>query len=124
MLFVAGFSGHKRRFYSDDLKITIYLELLAKTDPPSLRRGVSKGVAQKFDVPLRVVQSICKNGQAGVINGVVNKWSKNCGRKRIEIDLESIKNVPLRQRTTFQDLANALGVKKSTLHNHDALARS
>jgi len=25
--------------------------------------------------------------------------------------------VPLRQRTTFKDLADALGVKKSTLHN-------
>ncbi|CAL4943380.1 unnamed protein product [Urochloa decumbens] len=113
----AGSSGNKRRFYSDDLKMAIYLELLAKTDPPILRRGVSKGVARKFDVPLRVVQSIWKKGQASGINGVVNKWSKKCGRKRIEIDLESIKNVPLRQRTTFKDLANALGVEKSTLHN-------
>jgi hypothetical protein len=99
------------------LKIAIYLELLAKTDPPILRHGVSKGVARKFDVPLRVVQSIWKNGQEGGINGVVNKWSRNCGRKRIEIDLDSIKDIPLRQRTTFRDLANALGVKKSTLHN-------
>ena len=90
---------------------------MAKTDPPILRRGVSKGVARKFDVPLRVVQSIWKNGQTGGINGVVNIWSKNCGRKRIEIDLESIKDNPLSQRTSFQDLANALGVKKSTLHN-------
>jgi len=114
---VEGSSANKRRFYSDDLKISIYLELLAKTDPPILRRGVSKGVARKFDVPLRVVQSIWKNGQAGGINGVVNKWARNCGRKRIEIDMESIKNVPLRQRTTFKDLADALGVKKSTLHN-------
>jgi hypothetical protein len=60
MLFVAGSSGNKRRFYSDDLKITIYLELLAKTDPPSLRHGVSKGVAQKFDVPLRVCSPFVK----------------------------------------------------------------
>jgi hypothetical protein len=99
------------------LKIAIYLELLTKTDPPILRRGFSKGIARKFDVPLRVVQSIWKNGQEGGINGVVNKWSKNCGRKRIEIHLDSIKDIPLRQRTTFRDLANALGVKKSTLHN-------
>ena len=63
------------------------------------------------------MQHIWKKGQGGGINGVVNKWSKNCGRKRIEIDMESIKNVPLRQRTTFKDLADALGVKKITLHN-------
>jgi len=92
---VEGSSANKRRLYSDDLKISIYLELLAKTDPPILRRGVSKGVARKFDVPLRVVQSIWKNGQAGGINGVVNKWARNCGRKRIEIDMESIKKMCL-----------------------------
>lgn len=31
--------------------------------------------------------------------------------------MEAIKNIPLKQRSTFQDLANALGVKKSTLYN-------
>ena len=47
-------------------------------------------------------------------------WSarnqKNCGRKRIEISSEVIKGVPLRQRTSMQDLARALGVSKSTVH--------
>lgn len=91
MPFVAGSNGIKRRFYPDELKITIYLELLAKTDPPILRRGVSKPISQKFNVSLRVVQSIWKNGQTGGINGIVNKFSRNCGRKRIEIDLEATK---------------------------------
>jgi hypothetical protein len=63
------------------------------------------------------VQTIWKNGQSGGISGIVNKYSRNCGRKQIEVDLEAIKDIPLRQRTTFRDLANALGVKKSTLHN-------
>nr|TKW16465.1 hypothetical protein SEVIR_5G301300v2 [Setaria viridis] len=82
-----GSNNNQRTFYSDALKIATYLELLAKTDPPICAAGV--------------VQSIWKNGQTGGINGVVNRWSKNCGRKRIEIDLESIKDVPLSQRTTF-----------------------
>jgi hypothetical protein len=99
------------------LKIAIYLELLAKTDPPRLKHGVSKYVADKFEVPLRVVQKIWKKGKDGGINNVVNKWSKNCGRKRIEIDMEAIKNVPLSQRSTFADLSEALGVKKTTLYN-------
>ena len=108
----------RRRYYSDDLKIAIYLELLAKTDPPVLRRGVSSQVAQKFGVPLRVVQSVWRKGQDyGSIDGVKNKMHKNCGRKRIEIDFEAIKAVPLSERKTFQKLANALGVKKSTLHS-------
>ncbi|CAO2204496.1 unnamed protein product [Urochloa humidicola] len=57
----AGSSVNKRRFYTDELKIAVYLELLARTDPPILRRGVTKAVSEKFDVPLRVVQSIWKN---------------------------------------------------------------
>ncbi|EES12097.1 uncharacterized protein LOC8075255 [Sorghum bicolor] len=49
-------SNKRRKFYSDELKISIYLELLAKTDPLKLRRGVTKAVAEKFGVPLRIVQ--------------------------------------------------------------------
>ncbi|KAJ1279561.1 hypothetical protein BS78_04G164900 [Paspalum vaginatum] len=113
-----GSNVKKRRFYPDDLKIAISLELLALTKPPVLERGVSKHVSQKFDVPLKVVQTIWRNGQDyGGIDGVVNKLVKNCGHKNIEIDMEAIKSVDLKDRTTFHDLANALGVKKSTLHN-------
>ena len=53
----------KKRYYSDDFKVAIYLELLANTDPPVQHRGVSKKVAKKFDVPLRVVQSVWRKGQ-------------------------------------------------------------
>ena len=106
----------KRRYYSDDLKIAIYQELLAKTDPPVLRHGVSKLIALKFGVPLRLVQSVWRNGQDyGGIEGVRNKYVKNCGRKKVEIDMEAIKDVPLGERKTIKDLANALGVKEHTL---------
>ena len=108
----------KRRYYSDDLKIAIYLELLVKTDPPVLHHGVSKKVAEKFGVPVKVVQRIWRYGQDyGGLEGVRNRLVRNCGRKRVEINIEVIKTVPLRQRTTFQDLANALGVKKTMLYN-------
>lgn len=106
----AGSNDKKRKFYPDDLKIAIYLDLLSKTVPPILGRGVSKSVSEKFGVPLRVVRSI------GGTEGIINKYSKNRGRKRVQIDIEAIKNIPLKQRSTFQDLANALGVKKSTLY--------
>ena len=80
----------KRKHYSNDFKIAIYLEYLAKTDPPVLHHGVSKQVAEKFSVPIRVVRRIWRNGQdAGGIAGVKNKLV-NCGRKRIEIDPEAI----------------------------------
>jgi transposase-like protein len=117
LFLVADSSIRKRRHYTDDFKIAIYLELLAKTDPPVLHRGVSKQVAEKFGVPVRVVRRIWRNGQdSGGIVGVKNKLA-NCGHKRVQIDPEAMKLVPLRQRTTFQDLAHALGIKKTTLYN-------
>ena len=112
----SGSNAKKRRYYSDDLKIAIYQELLAKTDPPVLRHGVSKLIALKFGVPLRLVQCVWRNGQDyGGIEGVRNKYVKNCGRKKVEIDMEAIKDVPLGERKTIKDLANALGVKEHTL---------
>jgi hypothetical protein len=50
-----GSSNKKRKYNPDDLKINNYLELLARTDPPILRHGVTKVVYEKFGVPLRVV---------------------------------------------------------------------
>ncbi|WVZ60061.1 hypothetical protein U9M48_010128, partial [Paspalum notatum var. saurae] len=104
----------KRTFHTDDIKIAIYLELLAKTHPPVLHRGVSREVAHKFELC-----SVYGGKDRMLVEylDVINKLVKNCGRKRIEIDTEAIKAIPLRERTTFQDLANALGKKKSTIHN-------
>ncbi|BAS72029.1 Os01g0350500, partial [Oryza sativa Japonica Group] len=117
-LFFEGENLRKRRYYSDELKIAIYLVLLAKADPPVLHRGVSKQVALKFGVPLRLVQHVWQNGkEKGCVDGVVNKLFKNVGRKRIEIDLEAIRDVPSGERATLRRLADALGVKKTTLHN-------
>ncbi|KAG8047834.1 hypothetical protein GUJ93_ZPchr0008g13650 [Zizania palustris] len=54
-----GSNRRNRRFYPNDFKVAIYLELLSKTAPPVLHRGVSKATVLKFGVPLRVVQSVC-----------------------------------------------------------------
>jgi hypothetical protein len=51
----------KRTFYPNDVKFNIYAELLVRTDPPVLRRGVTREVANKFDVP--TMQDIWHKGQ-------------------------------------------------------------
>ncbi|TVU38966.1 hypothetical protein EJB05_12363, partial [Eragrostis curvula] len=111
-----GSKQKKRRFYSDDEKTAIYAELLARTDPSVLHHGVTREVATKFDVPLRTVQKIWQKGQVGGIEAIKNKLANNVGRKRINIPLEAIQATDWKDRRTLQDLANALGVKKSTLH--------
>ena len=41
---------------------------------------------------------------------------KNCGRKKVTIDMSRIATIPLHKRTTLRALAHELGVKRSTLH--------
>ena len=91
--------------------------LSRKANPGSKTR--TNGPMEPGQKAVFVVVSVWRNGQDfDGINGVISKLVNNCGRKRIEIVPEAIKNVPLRERTTVRDLAHALGVKKSTLHNH------
>jgi hypothetical protein len=106
----------KRTFYPNDVKVAIYAELLARIDSPTLRRGVTIEVANKFDVPLRTVQDIWHKGQSGGLQEIKNKLVGVVGRKRIEISPDVIQVVDLVKRTTLQDLANALGMKKSTVY--------
>jgi AraC-like DNA-binding protein len=41
---------------------------------------------------------------------------KNCGRKKVQVDLTRVVDIPLNRRGTIRTLANALGVSKSSLH--------
>jgi len=47
----------------------------------------------------------------------VRSWkSKKCGRKKMQVDLSEVLNVPLHRRTTIRSLAKAIGVTRSTLY--------
>jgi AraC-like DNA-binding protein len=85
--------------------------------PDILRRGVTASVAADMGVSLRCVQRTWEEGYTGGgVNAVVSKRAKHCGRKRIEINPDDISAIPLKKRTTLQDLAAELNVSKSTLH--------
>ena len=82
-----------------------------------LKPGVLKTVASQFLVSTRTIQRIWKQGKnSGVHADVSHKRTKNCGRKRIEVDYDRIREIPLRQRTTVRSLSYAVKVSKSTLH--------
>jgi hypothetical protein len=80
----------KRTFYPNDVKFAIYVELLARTDPPVMYRGVTREVANKFDVTLRTVQDIWHKGKSDGLQEIKNKLVGVVGRKRIEISLDAI----------------------------------
>lgn len=72
-------------------------------------------VSLAMHVSLRCVQRIWNAGQkGGGIHAVANKRG-NCGRKRIEVSPEAITAIPLKDRTTLENVARHLGMAKSTI---------
>ena len=95
----------------------IYEDLLQRSKNGKLKRTY---VAAKFNVQLRTVQRIWQRAKRckaqGILVDVKSLKLKNCHRKKIEVDLSRVADIPLNRRGTIRSLANALGVKKTTLH--------
>ena len=90
--------------------------LLERATLGVLKRGVTKEVSRLSGMPQRSVNDVWMNVNIyGVMLGVLNRKTKNCGRKRIAIDSESIKAIDKRKRTTIKDLANELNVSATTV---------
>jgi transposase len=77
-----------------------------------LNHGIVKRLASFYSVSIDVIYRIWK--QIKETGDACHKKTKNCGRKRVEIDLEKIRDVPLGNRSTLRSLAFALGIKSKT----------
>ncbi|CAM0145582.1 unnamed protein product [Urochloa decumbens] len=105
-----------RKQYRDDTKRAVYAMLLEGSVAGRLPDGLSLQVSLAMGVSRRCVQRIWNEGQqGGGIHAVVNKRVKNCGRKKIELQPEAITAIPIKDRTTLEDLARGLGMTKSTV---------
>ncbi|KAL7124878.1 hypothetical protein ABFS83_14G078100 [Erythranthe nasuta] len=93
----------------------IYNVLQHKSINGSLKKGVTKIVASQFSVSIRTVQRIWRQSGKGAHDDVSHKKTRNCGRKRIEINMDQFCGIPLHRRTTLESLACSLNMAKSTL---------
>ncbi|KAL7142187.1 hypothetical protein ABFS83_08G107200 [Erythranthe nasuta] len=89
--------------------------LLKRSINGKLKREVRKMVALQFSVSLRTVQHIWKQSDKGRNNDVSHRRVSNCDRKRIHIDCDEIRGIPLNHMTTLESLARSLNTRKSTL---------
>jgi len=89
--------------------------LLKGSQGGRLPGGLTQQVSLATDVSLRCVQRIWNAGQkGGGIHAVANKRA-NCGRKRVEISPEAITAIPIKDRTTLENVARHLGMARSTI---------
>jgi hypothetical protein len=49
---------------------------------------------------------------------VSSRKPKNCGHKKIQIDISQVETIPLHRRCTIRSLAKELGMKRTTVHRN------
>ena len=72
-------------------------------------------MASSFSVSKRTIQRIWKRAKESETHVVSHRKTKNCGHKRIEIDPNQIREVPLRKRRTIQSLAWVLNTNPTSV---------
>ncbi|KAI3665034.1 hypothetical protein L6452_43650 [Arctium lappa] len=98
----------------------IYRSLLQQSSDGKLKKGSISDLAAQYGVSTRTVSRIWHLAKLQAYNGstidVSSKMPKVVGRKRLQIDLNQVSQIPLRRRTNIRSIAKSLSVSKSTLH--------
>ncbi|KAI5385521.1 hypothetical protein KIW84_072209 [Lathyrus oleraceus] len=117
----------KRCFLDNSQWDTIFQVLINSSVDGKIKRGVVKQLAFFYQVSIDVIYRIWKRAkESGVVS---HKKTKNYGQKRVELDIEKMRNLPLVKRSTIRSLAFALEtsprkigecLKKGILRRHSS----
>ena len=83
-----------------------------------LTREIVEEVAASFSVSARTVRRIWQHARQCFLRGAeidVSNHRSHCGRKRVQIDLNMLRDIPVSKRRTLDDLSRHLKVSKATL---------
>ena len=107
---------HRRKEMSEELRKQVYQALLARTNNGKLGKKDTAFVAAQFGLHIRSVQRLWKRGKIQLANSVpvvVSSLKKGkVGRKTIPVDLEALRNIPLKERMTIEDVCMKLNMSK------------
>jgi hypothetical protein len=106
----------RRKEMSDELRKQLYQALLARSKNGKLGKKYTRIVADHFGLHIVTVQRLWKRGKtqlANFIPVVVDSLKKGrCGRKATPVDLEQLRNIPLKDRMTIEDVCSKLSISK------------
>ena len=107
---------------SEQLRKRVYQVLLTRSNNGKLRKKDTAIVAEQFGLHIRTVQRLWRRGKIQLANSVsvvVSSLKKGrVGRKVTPVDLEALRNIPLKQRMTIEDVCTALGMSKWTIQRY------
>ncbi|XP_049388575.1 uncharacterized protein LOC125864031 [Solanum stenotomum] len=93
--------------------------LLKESKEGKLKYGSLKQASILFNKSRRTISRIWKQCKSSVDNGtpldVSSKLVGRVGRKRVEVDINQVKEIPLCRRTNIRSLAFAMNMAKSTV---------
>ena len=104
--------ARKLNFLINSQRESAYAILKEHSSNGRLNTGVASRMASSLCVSERTIRLILK--QAENTGDSLHK-KINCGRKKLQIDLDKIRDIPLNQRSTLRSLAYSLNMNLSTL---------
>jgi DNA-binding Xre family transcriptional regulator len=105
---------------TEEFTMLVFQTLLARSKNGKLEKKDTTDVAEQFGISLRSTNKLWKKGKfhlgQGIPINIASRKRGRVGRKKISVDLECLRNVPLKDRMTLEDVSEVLGISKSTLH--------
>ncbi|CAI8602512.1 unnamed protein product [Vicia faba] len=106
-------NSRKQGFLTNEQRKAIYHILLSLSpDGKSHKYGVIPRIAALYNVHRSVIYRIWNQVKD---TGNVCHRKTLCGRKRVQLDFERMRQVPLSKRSTYRALSNALNIPKTSL---------
>ena len=108
--------------YSDRVRQQMYQALLMRSKNGKLGKHYTTIISNQFGVKIRSVQRIWRQGKNQLSQNipvvVPNLKKGRSGRKPIPLDLEQLRNIPLQQRMTIEDVSSRLGISKCRIQRY------
>jgi len=108
--------------YFDRVRQQVYQALLMRSKNGKLGKHDTTIVSNQFGVKIRSVQRIWRQGKNQLSQNipvvVPNLKKGRSGRKAIPLDLEKLRDIPLKQRMTIEDVSSKLGISKSRIQRY------
>lgn len=108
--------------YPEHVRKLVYQALLMRSKNGKLGNHDTTIVSSQFGVKIRSVQRIWKQGKNQLAQNipvvVANLKKGRSGRKATPLDLEQLRNIPLKQRMTIEDVSSRLGISKSRIQRY------
>ena len=101
---------------TEEVTRQVYQALLARSKNGKLGKKDTRFVADQFGVHIRSVQRLWKRGKIQLAHNILvvvaSREKGTCGRKAVPVDLEQLRNIPLKQRMTIEDVCSKLNMSK------------